>query len=291
MMAIKSTRVSYDIVGARVVGPRHAALGGDCQDYFLSDTGPDWAVAIVSDGAGSAARALDGARFVAEEVQSAICATIRSRQASASRSPGAASFLLEQAAKWRGSRGAAQDVFALLKEAVVSGIEGARERCLMAADQSERLESFHATVIGGVLFGKLGMLFHIGDGGASAHCTTASGVETIGFSEPENGEYANETFFFTESAWLKHLRFTPITDNAETIWLMTDGAYQLMVPPNSRSVRHVTAQQIDKLVFHGARRDRSAILAEILSSPEAAARNGDDKTLVIMRRHREDRRG
>src|SRR5258707_4597833 len=58
----------FEAVGASVGGAAHDAIGQPCQDRFAIGVGEDWVVAIVSDGAGSAARALDGARIVSEQL-------------------------------------------------------------------------------------------------------------------------------------------------------------------------------------------------------------------------------
>ena len=133
------------------------------------------------------------------------------------------------------------------------------------------------------MVGNAGALFHIGDGCASAHRNTVSGIETIAFSEPENGEYINETFFYTESWWREHLRITQIDGVADEVWLMTDGAYELVVPPNQRQLRDFTVSEINRLVFSESIADRSSVLEEILLSPQAM-RSDDDKTIVILRR-------
>src|SRR5262249_32837083 len=140
------------------------------------------------------------------------------------------------------------------------------------------------TVVGTVLLDDGGVLFHLGDGGASVHRRTGAGIETICFSAPENGEHINETFFFTEHNWRQHLRLTNIPERADAVWLMTDGAYELMVPPTQRQVREVTEREIDRLVFEEGGASKSEVLSAILSSPQATARNDDDKTLVIVRR-------
>ena len=285
-MSIHLTRASYDIVGARVVGSKHAAQDIPCQDYFVFDKGPDWAVAVVSDGAGSVPRALDGAQCAAAEICSTVSAKVRDN---ALRHPvrTLARSWLKSALNWQDPWKVKERILDQLKDAVIVGIERARERCLLEAADGQRLESFHATVVGAVLFGEIGLLFHIGDGGASAYRGTSAGIQTIAFSEPENGEYINQTFFYTESAWFKHLRFTEIAESTDAVWLMTDGAYQLMVAPNSRSIRDITAKEIDRLIFEQTSSDKSTVLAEILSSSQAAGRNADDKTLVIIRRHKE----
>jgi hypothetical protein len=254
----------FETVGASAIGSSHLAAGKLCEDFFKLEPGNDWIVAVVSDGAGSATRAIDGATIVSEE----ICRTFKAR-------------LSAQTCR----DNIQTDTFSSWVElGACEGIESARKRCLGEIREYESLADFHATVVGAVMVGEDGAVFHIGDGCASAHRNTSSGgVETIAFSEPENGEYVNETFFFTESWWRQHLRISKICGVADEVWLMTDGAYDLVVPPNQKRLREFTVSEINRLVFSEPISNRPAVLAEILSSPQAQ-RSNDDKTIVIVRR-------
>jgi hypothetical protein len=255
--------VGFEAVGASVRGPSHEMTGQPCQDCFAIEVGKEWAVAVASDGAGSAARALDGASIVSAE----LCRTLTD-------------FLKES----RRSEALGSNFCSSVEGVVIDGIERARQRCLEEAGTGQKLRSFQATVVGAVVFDTRGVLFHVGDGGASAHRRTPAGLETIGFSAPENGEYINETYFFTQDTWREHLRFTEILEPVDAVWLMTDGAYELMVPPQERKLREMTEREIDRLVFEEEGASKPDVLSAILSSPQATARNDDDKTLVIVRR-------
>jgi hypothetical protein len=255
--------ICFEAVGASVRGPAHEATGQPCQDFFAIEVCKDWVVAVVSDGAGSADRAADGARIVSHE----IC--------------GALSGFLNDSSR-SGALGA--DLCSGVEGVLIGGIERARQHCLDEAHAGQTLRSFHATLVGAVVGNTGGVLFHLGDGGGSAHRRTTTGLETICFSEPENGEYINETFFFTHERWREHLRLTTISGPVDAVWLMTDGAYELMVPPKQRQLREVTEREIDRLVFEEGERSKSDVISAILSSPQATARNDDDKTLVIVRR-------
>jgi hypothetical protein len=253
---------SFEIVAASVTGQAHEASGEGCQDFFAFDSGNGWAVAVVSDGAGSAARALDGARIVGEEICQMLAGTVRSREAS---------VLTDGNCSWA-------------NDSLAHAIEYARARCLAVAKEDEQLSDFHATVVGVLLLERCGLLFHIGDGGVSVHRRCSAGLETIAFSEPENGEYSNQTFFFTEPHWKSHLRTVEIGDAPESVWLMTDGAYELAVSRQLKRLRDTTEDEVIRLVFQEPEGRREAILRAILSSPQAAARNDDDKTVVIIRK-------
>ena len=64
-------------------------------------------------------------------------------------------------------------------------------------------------------------LIHLGDGVAA--CVSADGSVTI--SEPDNGEFANETVFTTSAAAIEHLRIkTGIAPRGSGFVLMSDGS-------------------------------------------------------------------
>lgn len=254
----------FEAVGASVAGPRHMTRGIACQDFFKVEVKDDWITAVVSDGAGSATRALEGARIVSQE----ICGVFADRLALSSS---------HSQQGWIAFR-------AWAESAVTEGIERARERCLIEAGHQESLAAFHATVVGVVMIRDRGALFHVGDGCVSAYRHGATGIETIGFSGPENGEYANETFFFTEDWWREHLRVTELRDPPDAVWLMSDGAYELAVPPNQKELREFTVRETERLLFDEHSTTRADVLTEILSLPQATQRNDDDKTLVIIKR-------
>jgi serine/threonine protein phosphatase PrpC len=270
----------FEVVGASVAGPKRHATGSVCQDFFTAEASADWIVAIVSDGAGSATRSLEGARIVSEEVCQALTVRLKSHQ----RPHHAADWRARLKAKRLTVETNTESLWSWVQQAVVDGIDKARERCLNEARAGDLLRSFHATVLGVVIRGEGGIFFHIGDGGASAHNVTEDRVETHSFSEPERGEYANETFFFTEARWREHLRLTKIPGAIQAVWLMSDGAYDLMVPPGQTQLRQITVKEIDRLVFDHEVGDKSGVLSTILASSQATDRNDDDKTLVIVRK-------
>ncbi|MEY9470841.1 hypothetical protein ABH992_003240 [Bradyrhizobium yuanmingense] len=252
----------FKIVGASVPGGRSLASKTPCQDHFTFAFGEGWVVAVASDGAGSAIRAADGSRIVSQE----ICRAVKEQLS------GDVDYLHV-------------DFFTQMEGAVICGIERARTQCLTEAGQDGNLEDFHATVVGAVLTVEVGLIFHIGDGAASAHRLLADAIDTVAFSPPENGEYLNETFFFTEDDWKKHLRCTSIDGSPEEVWLMTDGAYFCVVQRNTLSLSPATAHTIGQLVFDRNNQAEAKMLAAILSGQEANAKNDDDKTILIIRKH------
>ncbi len=64
------------------------------------------------------------------------------------------------------------------------------------------------------------MPFHIGDGVGVVEFDDGTSVLSL----PENGEYANETYFVTQDEWSAHLRVTPFSGRVRCLALMSDGA-------------------------------------------------------------------
>jgi hypothetical protein len=59
---------------------------------------------------------------------------------------------------------------------------------------------------------------HIGDGAAALSLDAEQH-----FSLPENGEYANQTWFLTSDDWREHLHISQFAGRATQLVMMTDG--------------------------------------------------------------------
>ena len=79
------------------------------------------------------------------------------------------------------------------------------------------MRDYHCTLVAGLVFEKTAIVVHVGDGFILAGKNEEIANENIlnkslYFSKPENGEYKNETYFVTQSIWLKHLRIQVLPD-------------------------------------------------------------------------------
>jgi hypothetical protein len=229
-------------------------------------TTPDgvWLAAVVSDGAGSAARAAEGSRLVATSVVEALI----------TKGP--------QVSKFGGG---------WLKDRIQAALIDVRQ------DLRDRgpLADFHCTLVG-VLIGPPGGVFiHIGDGAALASkvapARDEAGKDDCGItlwneltvSPPENGSYSNETFFVTEDDWDKHLRKTILPGEADLIVLMSDGAMPFVLQQD-RPFCPFVEPLIGELLRVQNQEARDALLEDYLSQPENDAVTDDDKTLVVIAR-------
>jgi len=243
---------AWKVVGAAVRGPSHVRVGQPCQDAFEFAVAGDWLAAAVCDGAGSAKRGGEGASLLASGVVLHLTAAIEA-----------------------GGDGLLDCV-----EAIVAGaIEEVRGQIEDVADP-DVLRAHHATLVGVLAGPNGGCFFQIGDGAAAADpCCGESHWEDCVVSRPENGEYANETFFFTLSDWRQHLHFTRFPAVAHLV-LMSDGVSGFAmqtdcVAPDLRFLAPVSRY------LEGAEPEMGArALAATLDDTRAHAVSSDDKALV-----------
>lgn len=146
------------------------------------------------------------------------------------------------------------------------------------------LRDYHCTLVAGILFQGNCLVAHIGDGAIIAGtCDVTKDAicinEKLVVSEPENGEYKNETFFLTEPHWLSHLRikFIPNVD-----WLIagTDGGIDLLSERDKLNDNYVF-ELMSTLLFLSKKRKQEALQLH-LGSAEADEITNDDKSLVII---------
>jgi hypothetical protein len=249
---------------AAVQGVSHLAAGVPCQDYCEVETSPDgrWLVAAISDGAGSAAKAAEGAQIVAQSIVRGLIGEVARLERDG---PGL----------W-------------LKDRVYSILLDTRERLRRTGDD---IRDYHCTLVGTFIGPTGGILFHVGDGAAIASriklvARAQAQVQELQlwndvvFSEPENGEYANETFFITQDDWIKHLRGNILSPGVDIVALMTDGAMPFAIQQGQPNAPFMDPL-IGQMLRAGDAAERDAILQKYLSLPKANEVTNDDKTLMI----------
>ena len=243
-------RASWRAVGAAVRGAAHVADGTPCQDAFAIEHARPWLVAAVCDGAGSSLRADLGATAGAR----AVVERLRMSCQAASPPPDRPYWEREARRAVRAARSA-------IGEAV-------------GGETPDGLATAHTTLVAVVAHAGGGAFLHVGDGLAAA--ITASGTVT---SAPENGAYANETFFLTEPDWEAHLRVTLFAGPVESLWLLSDGAAALATDAAGRLLPGFT-EPVAAYLQAATPDDAEAALRDTLASPASAHLTNDDKTLV-----------
>jgi serine/threonine protein phosphatase PrpC len=232
-----------------VAGPCHA--NDACQDRHSIQVTPGGVlIAVVSDGAGSAKFAAEGAALLCEHV---------------------AGGLARYFGKAKPKGVDAKSLATVIEEGILAARTAAEA---VGATHEAGLEAFHATLVGVIAVpGKGGLFFHIGDGAALA----VSGERWL-LSAPRNGEYADTTFFFTEADWRDHLRYSPIEPGFETIFVMSDGVTDLGMNQNQPHMQFF--DPIGRYLASASREEGELALRATLDGEAARERSGDDKTLV-----------
>ncbi len=242
----------WQIAAAAVTGFSHEADDIPCQDSFAAATIDDWVVAVVSDGAGSAAFAEKGSQALVKTVVLALRELLRLR--------------------------GLQPTIDEFRHALVAAIEHTRN----SLSEKGELKNFAATLVGFAARASGGMFFHLGDGTALA--ASSQDWTTGPISQPENGEYANETYFFTADDWSGHLRLLPVTGEYDTWIAMSDGCMPFAMTKGNAGLYQPFIAPLAEHFIAVPEADAISALSETLKRPEIRAITGDDKTFVWAHR-------
>jgi hypothetical protein len=250
--------------GSSIIGQSHISTNTPCQDkhQIRTSLNGEWIAIAICDGAGSAEFSEQGATITSSYFCSEL---IRLSEQLQTRAPGG----------W-------------INDFVISCVLNVRESLRSAAGIDD-LRGYHCTLVSALLGPTGGFAIHIGDGAIfggtfNSDLNNKSTELNSNFfiSKPENGEYANETFFITEGNWIKHLRITPLPALS---WFVacTDGGASLLLD-NDLTVKpkflapFLEKQINDKFV-------NKNYINEILSDPQANKLTADDKTIVVAVRN------
>lgn len=248
--------MAWKVVAASVAGKSHVDANVPCQDAHAFEDAGQALVAAVCDGAGSAASSDRGARVVADTVVRALASAVRD------------------------GRIAADSTREMLEDSAVAAIERARD-CLRA-DAAGTLRDHATTLVCAILFERACHVLHVGDGVAVIRARDPIAPAVV--SLPENGEYANETYFVTGDDWRAHLRIRSDVIEVDHALLMSDGAMAFAM---SRGLAGPYGPFVDPVLRYVAahtQHDGCAALSTTLADPRTHAITGDDKTLLIALR-------
>lgn len=192
-------------VNAKIKGISHIKSGTPCQDYNIScDNGDTYAI-ILSDGAGSALHSEIGANIVCESVKAYVFEDFE--------------YLYNCDAKEFKSR----------------LIHRIRTRLGIAAKKHNSSKNdFASTLLFVAVNNNKFICGHLGDGIIG---TIDNDNNAIALSLPENGEFANSTYFTTSKNYLYHLRIAKgCVDNIQTFFIMSDGSAECLFHKNSKQM-------------------------------------------------------
>lgn len=250
--------LTWRILRASVVGTSHASIGLPCQDSCFADLfpakdGQEYMVCVVSDGAGSAARGGDGAELACTTAVASIAAALAN-------STGLDASLAEE---W---------------------VKDIRRAIYGTAELQGRIARDYAcTLLGAVVGPEIGAFFQVGDGGIVA---TSGEVQGVVFW-PDNGVYANMTYFVTDEDALTHLQVAVAAAPFNEVAVFSDGIQRLalsfseQVPHSPFFEPMLQAMRIRSPLECEALDEQ---LCQFLGSSAINQRTDDDKTLVLATR-------
>jgi hypothetical protein len=247
--------MNWKIVAASATGSGHRQKGEECQDAYAWSSEGDWLVAVVSDGAGSARFSQIGAKFAVDTICKELASELKTNHNSEIYS---------------------QDI---LESIILNAIELTRI-CLARENVNcnNSMEDFHATVVGILVRRQSGTFFQIGDGAGIAIMEKDTFDPII--SLPENGEYSDQTFFYTEADWIRHTRFTPINHPVSQITLMTDGAMSFAMAKENEGFDEKFMGPVSRYLKDVDSSTGSKALAATLDDERTHTITSDDKTLL-----------
>jgi serine/threonine protein phosphatase PrpC len=243
--------MTWLVSSAVAQGISHKATNLPCQDSAAHKTitSLESSIAVISDGAGSVARSQIGSKTLVDVMCSILGSYLQTEK---------------------------NITKAGLTAIVKVGINQVREKLIESGDLSE----FHATALILVQLPKKIFTFHIGDGSLNIGSYDKKNNITITRSEPENGEFSNETFFFTEDAWEQHMRICEV-ENPCFYLVCSDGIDPFIWNSNSGTRLDFILPLITKLQTLKNEKNGNDFLNEVITDPRTDAVTSDDKSLII----------
>jgi hypothetical protein len=247
----------WHVCAAAAIGRSHVEGGLPCQDAFAYACEGDVLVAVVCDGAGSQPRSHEGAQGLSTDVVALLMARVREGVLA----PGATLEAMQADAR----------------NAIAAARTALAER---APRDGAELAHYAATLVGVIANRDGGWFFHVGDGVGAA--LDDAGACTV--SLPENGEYANETYFVTGDEWEAHLRIDVISGPVASIALMSDGAMPFAMAKDLSSPYRPFFDPVSHYLGSVDAATGSQALLGTLADPRTDTITSDDKTLLIAMR-------
>jgi hypothetical protein len=212
-------------------------------------------VAVVADGAGSSARAAEGARMA--------CAAVLELATAGKGEPDLGGFRRDEGLRW---------------------LQVVRER-LQAAATAEQVDwqAFSCTLLVALVDAQRAVFLQIGDGAIVYRAADGRFVPALW---PQTGEYANTTWFVTDETACERLQAAAASDVHE-LALFSDGLQSLALRFVSREVHAPFFEPMFERLRQEAAGDAPELERQLrlfLDSPEVNRRTDDDKTLLLATR-------
>jgi hypothetical protein len=249
-------------LAASVAGTSHASAGLPCADACAARVlrrprkGGSLLVAVAADGAGSSERAPEGARVACDAI-------------------------LHRARRWAAGRA---DLSTFGREAFLPWLDDARAR-IAAAARAERRESrdFSCTLLVALVSGARAVFFQIGDGAIVYRGRDGAYVPAMW---PQNGEYANCTWFVTDDDAAQRVQ-SVAAEGVDEVALLTDGLQGLALRFDTREAHGPFFEPMFARLRAEGEGEPESLREELrafLDSAPVNQRTDDDKTLVLATR-------
>jgi len=244
---------NWRVIGASVQGTSHQKHELPCQDAHGYLVLPNSVIVAVADGAGSAERSDQGAQLAVQQALDSAKAALEKG-------------LPQDETGWQALL---VEVFRQARQAIAQ---------LAEAEQSSA-RAFATTLTCAMASDNWLAVGQIGDGVAVVEAADGT---LFAASQPQHGEYANETYFLTMSEALQHVDVRAYPQPVQALAVMTDGLIRLAMDvarnephlPFFRPLLDFVAQMEDA----AAAREQ---LSDFLASDRICARTDDDKSLVL----------
>lgn len=260
---------TWQLAGASSIGKSHLDSELPNQDSFFYQQTPDFNVAVVCDGAGSAKLSEQGSRYFAQAV---------------------GDFLLQNASNFVTNFTQTHEVFELIK----NNLATIRQNLANQIPAEFSPKDYHSTVTAILILPTLNqaLLVQIGDSPllSSQFIQKHQQLDYFDnlqvFGDDDKAEYINETHFITQDNWQDFLRIEWLdTQNVDCIALMTDGCADLVLAGGTlpRQVyRPFFANVVFNLLQTPSQEVGNSLLQTALGNPATYRLTGDDKTLVVL---------
>ncbi len=250
-------------VAASVIGTSHEKTGGACQDandcqIYASPAGEKVLAAAVTDGAGSAACAGEGAATTCRALLSLVKEHLDSGKT-------------------------VEQVTSDTVRSWITAIQNLLEEEAKAVSRERR--DFACTILGVIVGESCAACLQVGDG-----VIVLADSEEHAYGHvfwPDRGEYANTTHFVTEGDAIEHLQFESVKRRVVEAALLTDGLQAIALNYQQRSAHEPFFKGLFaplRSAGEGCSRELSESLAAFLASPRVNEKTDDDKTLVLASR-------
>lgn len=240
-----------------VTGKSHADRNEPGQDYYRTGShrfsDRDFFIGLAADGAGSTTHGGIGAEIACETLYLQILSVIRKEVT-------ISSVTDDDIRAW----------ISTSREAIAARAQG----------NGQRIKDYACTLIGVVATNDHALYFQIGDG--CIVTSNGTGYHTIFW--PEQGEYANTTYFISDDTFMEHIKIEHHDAAPGELAVFTDGLQNLVLSFSTRTVH----EGFFKPLFAALKKQPDTVFADLtthltalLSRDDVNARSDDDKTLIL----------